>query len=437
MSGFESPGGTSSVTRMVGWVLGSLLLSMFLVSGKLVEIAERQPLGDSRDRWIDVAEGVDRASNFLAMNRPYDLITDIRGVGTDAGEQVDTIEEVAAALGREREPSQTPGPAPTIAVRPRPTATAPQVATPEAPTATGAPLDSGATGDAEPTPALDAVEEPEPTGTPDDAGAVASPGPAEDLETAEVVPDPQPAQIDFEDASVPRWLVPPVGPWFLPPPKIRTVTPEDPLRVYVAGDSLSYYPGNALATGADRELLDVTVDFRNSTGLARPDFFNWPAEFLEIAANDDPELVVIFMGGNDWQAMESPEGAILRRGTDEWLSEWAWRMQITFDALAAPHRHVVWVGLPPARSDPFRDGYQQINELSWLVTLTRSDVTMVDIWDVFGGDDPFQESVSPPSGGDPVRVRQEDGIHLNHTGARWVAEMVSEIAADRWELAAE
>ena len=125
MSGFESPGGTSSVTRMVGWVLGSLLLSMFLVSGKLVEIAERQPLGDSRDRWIDVAEGVDRASNFLAMNRPYDLITDIRGVGTDAGEQVDTIEEVAAALGGEREPSQTPGPAPTIAVRPRPTATAP------------------------------------------------------------------------------------------------------------------------------------------------------------------------------------------------------------------------------------------------------------------------------------------------------------------------
>jgi len=112
-------------------------------------------------------------------------------------------------------------------------------------------------------------------------------------------------------------------------------------------------------------------------------------------------------------------------------------MQIAFDVMAAPHRHIVWVGLPPARSEPFRDGYRQINELSWLVTLTRSDVTMVDIWDLFGGDEPYQESVSPPSGGDPVRVRQEDGIHLNPTGARWVAEMITEIAADRWELIEE
>ena len=437
MSGPGLTSGTSGVKRMVGWVLGCLLLSMFLVSGKLVEVAERQPLGESRDRWIDVAEGVDRASNFLSLNRPYDLITDIRGVGTDAGEQVDTIEEVAAALGRQREPTQTPDTAPTIALRPRPTATAPTAAAPEAPTATSTPPEPGATQDVEPTSAPDVVEESEPTETAEDPGQAVGPAPTEVPETADAAPDLQPAQIDFEDAIVPQWFVPPVGPWLHPPRQIRTVTPDDPLRVHVAGDSLSYYPGNALATGAQRDLLDVTVDFRNATGLARPDFFNWPAELLEIAAEDDPELVVLFMGGNDWQAMESPDGGILRRGTDEWLSEWAWRMQIAFDVMAAPHRHIVWVGLPPARSEPFRDGYRQINELSWLVTLTRSDVTMVDIWDLFGGDEPYQQSVSPLSGGDPVRVRQEDGIHLNPTGARWVAEMIMEIAADRWELIEE
>ena len=212
------------------------------------------------------------------------------------------------------------------------------------------------------------------------------------------------------------------------------MTPDDPLRVYVAGDSLAFYPGHALSSVLGGGLLDVTLDVRNSTGLARPDFFNWPAEFLDVTAEDDPELVVLFMGGNDWQTMENAEGVLLRRGSDAWRSEWAWRMQIAFDVLAAPHRHIVWVGLPPARSEPFDVGYPQINDISWLVTLTRSDVTMVDIWDLFGGDGPYQESVSPPTGGDALRVRQEDGIHLNRRGSRWVAQLIVDIAAERWEF---
>lgn len=423
--------GPSSVGKVTTGVLGCLLLSMFLVSGKLVEIAERQPLGSSRDRWVDVAEGVDRVSNFLALNRPYDLITDVRGVGTDAGEKVDTIEDVAAALGRERDPFQPQGQRPTATPRPRPTATNPATAAPEAPTANDAPQDSSATGDAEPSPVPDAGENPQPTQSAEDPEAFdASPDP----EPIESTPNPQPAQIDFKDATVPRLLVPPVGPWLSPPPTIRTVTPENPLRVYVAGDSQAFYPGHALARVVDGGLLDVTMDFRNSSGLARPDFFNWPAEFLDVTAEDDPELVVLFLGGNDWQTMENPEGILLRRGSDAWRSEWAWRMQITFDALTAPHRHIVWVGLPPARDEPFDTGYPQINGISWLVTLTRSDVTMVDIWDLFGGDGPYQESVSPPTGGDPVRVRQEDGIHVNRRGARWVAELIADIAAQRWEF---
>ena len=75
-------------------VIVSLVMAGLLVSGKLVEIAERQPLGDSRNRWVDAAENVDRVANFLSLNRPYEFIMDLREVGDDAGEQVDTIEAV-------------------------------------------------------------------------------------------------------------------------------------------------------------------------------------------------------------------------------------------------------------------------------------------------------------------------------------------------------
>ena len=59
---------------------------------------------------------------------------------------------------------------------------------------------------------------------------------------------------------------------------------------------------------------------------------------------------------------------------------------------------------------------------------------MVDIWDLFGGDGPYQESVSPPTGGEPVRVRQEDGIHVNRRGAEWVAELIVDVAAEHWDF---
>lgn len=433
-------------------MLISLLLFALLVSGKLVEIAERQPLGDSRDRWLNVAEGTDRVSNFLALNRPYDLITGIRGAGADAGERVDSIETVATALGREREWIRPRRQEPTVVPRPRPTATPLAVPPPAVPSVTNIPRPS------EPSDGPDSNQVPD-TGPPAVASGVGlDPDTAENLEppgTDPVKPDIaenlEPPGTDPEepdaalqpthnatdiDGHAPNSQPAPPEESGLPPTKLRTVTSDDPLRVYVAGDSQAFYPGHALTGMAGSALLDVTVDSRHSTGLARPDLFNWPAELLDIAAEHDPELAVIFIGGNDWQPMQTPEGELLRRGTESWLFEWMWRLEVALDALAASHRHTVLVSLAPARSEPFRTGYSQINELLRTVSLSRSDVTLVDIWELFGGNAPYRDRVSPPSGGDQVRVRQQDGIHLNRTGAKWVAAIVLEVAAGRWDLGA-
>ena len=333
-------------------VVACLVLAGLLVSDKLVEVAERQPLGDSRDRWVDAAEGVDRVANFLSLNRPYDFIVDVRGAGGDAGEQVDTIEAVVAEI-------------PVAAQEPEAVVS----------------------------------QEVEP--------------PAAALTTEPVPADPVSAE-SFE---------------------FRTVTVDEPLRVYVAGDSQAFYVGHALATGSDG-LLDVAVDSRNATGLARPGYFNWPAQFLEIVSEDDPELVVIFMGSSDWQDMEVGSGINLARGGPEWRDELAWRMGVAFDVLAAPHRRVVWVGLPPARDEPRRTGFPEINHVAAEVIAgrDRSDVVMVDTWDLFGGDGPYRESASPPGGGEPVRVREDDGFHLNRTGSAWVADIVRTAANRIWKM---
>jgi uncharacterized protein len=98
---------TADVRSAVIAVLSCLLLATLLTSGKLVEIAERQELGSTRDRQVAVAETVDRVANFLSLNRPYDLIQDIRGVGEDAAARIDTIDEVVADLDLDIESSDT------------------------------------------------------------------------------------------------------------------------------------------------------------------------------------------------------------------------------------------------------------------------------------------------------------------------------------------
>jgi hypothetical protein len=329
----------TSIRSVLRATVVCLALAVLLTSGKLVEIADRQPLGADRDRWLDLAEGVDRVANFLSLNRPYDLVLQLRGAGDAAGRRVDTIDEVAIDAGLD--PS---------AVGPSEVATAPTTTPPAGPTSS--------------------------TTTTTTA-----------------------------------------------PPALRTVTAADPLRVYVGGDSQAEFLGQAVATESGPRSLEVQLSYQISTSLARPDYFNWPAELAAMIDRDDPEAVVLFLGANEYQDMEAADGTQLVRGGEEWQLEWSRRLAITLDLLAGDHRHVYWVGQPPMRDGRVHESVALINALAEPVVAARPHATFVDIWDLFGGDGGYRERVTGPEG-DEIRARVDDGIHLTRAAASWVSELV-------------
>jgi hypothetical protein len=62
-------------------------------------------------------------------------------------------------------------------------------------------------------------------------------------------------------------------------PTSRTRRPPNPLRVLILGDSLGIDMGGPLQNDlANTGVVQATLDARESTGLTRPDYFNWPAE---------------------------------------------------------------------------------------------------------------------------------------------------------------
>lgn len=468
------------VAPMLAAAAVCLGLAATLVSGKLVEIAERQPLGESRDRWLGLASGLDRAANYLSLNRPYDLILDARGAGSAAGRQVESIDAVAAAAGIDADlrtvggadgtgaegaggtapGSDDPGGSVGPPLDPAPVPTAGGASEPEGEGDPAAPDQTAAgEGSGGPDPAGGEVPgAPDPAdGESGVAGAQGGESGDSDLAGGEGgdgsdAPDPRGEfdVLDPSDGTQPGpdpaggagpvvSLFPPGGdpdPEAEPVPERppgRAVTPEAPLRIYVAGDSQATFLGQSLATGRARKLFDVTNGDRISTSLARPDYFNWPAEVVAVAAADDPELIVFFLGANDWQDMRNGEGVRLVRGTDAWRREWSWRLFVTLQALKQEHRHVVWVGQPPMRIDWRHEGAAFMNEIAKEVIAGRDDTTMIDIWEIFGGDGDYRERVVGPDG-EEFRARQDDGVHLRREASEWLADLVVDVAARRWEL---
>lgn len=419
--------GPKQPARAIGRMLVALLIYMIaaalLLSGRIVEIAENQPLGESRDRWVSVASGVDRVANFLSINRPYDLVADLRGFGDDAGNQFESIQQLALVSGLDLAP---PVADPSAAV-----------SDPVAGSGGGVPDDSGTpTGnlqarDNNPEPApddagsQDAAQEP--NSNADQVGGAApgnNEGPPSGSTPNSTTPDPPSGEAPPESPAAP---VRPGRLRYLP------VSAANPLNTFVAGDSQAQLFVRTLATGPGNEFLDLTGDARISTGLARPDYFNWPAQLLEVAQTLDPELVVLFMGINDWQDMHSWQGERVFRGSDAWRSEWKWRLTITFELLEAEHRHVIWVGQPPMRKQTLNEGSMVMNEIAAEVIAARDDVTMIDTWELFGGDGPYAGRVTE-SDGNEVRVRADDGVHLNRTGARWVTRLIMAGVSEQWDL---
>lgn len=218
-------------------------------------------------------------------------------------------------------------------------------------------------------------------------------------------------------------------------PPGRAVTEAEPLRIHVTGDSQATYLGQAVTTETDGRSVEVTVDDRISTSLARPDYFDWPAQWNTLVTVQDPEVIVVFIGANDHQDMVDSAGNRLVEGTAEWQAEWRTRLANALDLLADGDRAVLWVTQPPMRDGELDDGIDLINEMAASIIAERPLVTTLDIWELFGGAAGYAERITGADG-ETITARVSDGVHLSRPAASWVADLVYAELDRRWTFAA-
>ena len=210
-------------------------------------------------------------------------------------------------------------------------------------------------------------------------------------------------------------------------------TAADPARVLIAGDSDAGAFGPPLeellgATG----VVATTLDYKVSSGLSRPDFFDWPARFREQLAALDPHLVIVTFGGNDAQDL-AIDGRSVPVADPAWTTAYRSRIREVLDLLTADGRHVVWVGIPNASSEAFtarlrvqRDAV--VAELSAHPAVER--VHYVDTWSRFAGrSGGYADYIVDPRDGVGKKVRAADGFHLNVAGAEILATDIAAVTS--------
>jgi uncharacterized protein len=199
----------------------------------------------------------------------------------------------------------------------------------------------------------------------------------------------------------------------------------DPARVLIVGDSDAGAFGPSLlrlleSTG----VVTTTLDYKVSSGLSRPDFFDWPARLREQLADVDPHVVVATFGGNDAQDL-TVDGRSVPVADPAWSQEYRTRVREVLDVMLADDRHVVWVGIPNASSASFtqRLVVQRDAVVAELGQHPMGDrIRYVDTWSRFAGrSGGYADYIVDPRDGVGKKVRAADGFHLNMAGAEILA----------------
>jgi hypothetical protein len=215
---------------------------------------------------------------------------------------------------------------------------------------------------------------------------------------------------------------------------IRRPVGRDKLRVAIVGDSLAAGVGYFAGRVFRPSLVDIQRHGRLSTGLARPDYFDWFTSMGRIVEGYDPDLVIVMIGENDQQNLLTASGRLeTPRNSRDWAPAYRERAEALMRIATEGGARVVWVGLPVQRERTRWRFIQRQNRLFEQASESVGDVAFLDAWDLF--DKPNGDYTAYYRDGNDVKlVREGDGLHLTAVGYGILVREVAELATNEFGL---
>ncbi len=193
-------------------------------------------------------------------------------------------------------------------------------------------------------------------------------------------------------------------------------------RVMLMGDSLMedfgvYFYQHVKA----RRGLHMMLLAKFSTGLCRPDYFNWFELFPETMDGKKPHLVLFMIGANDGQPIWHSRGKLTQtRPADAWKSTYGGRVGQLLADTEKRQALPMWVGMP-VMGGKYAALLAQTEDATRAECARRS-VPYVDNRALLADSSGKYQSFMKNHAGKIVRVRQKDQEHMTPEGNRMLVQ---------------
>ncbi|HXJ64154.1 MAG TPA: DUF459 domain-containing protein [Actinomycetota bacterium] len=201
-------------------------------------------------------------------------------------------------------------------------------------------------------------------------------------------------------------------------PLLRVPTAAKPLKVLVVGDSFAEDVELGLAPITDSKYFRIIEKGLHSTGLARPDYYNWPNALAVFMQNYHPDIVIVMVGGNDAQTVYTLSGDKIPFGVGDprWPKLYTQRVNEMMNEASADGTHVVWLGMPIMGNEAFSRNIHYIDGIYADQAKRHPNVLYIDTWSLFADKNGHYADYLPDRNGNLVLVRASDKVHLSSAG---------------------
>lgn len=203
-------------------------------------------------------------------------------------------------------------------------------------------------------------------------------------------------------------------------PKEIKIPRKSAPQILIAGDSIMLTVGPAIKADVDRVFGGQSeVIAKLSTGLARPDVFDWREALLLKTQARTYDHIIMLLGTNDSQDF-SEDGATISYGTSAWSKTYVDRLAALMALVCKKTPHAIWLGLPPMRSSTFNKKASHINTLVQTEAKHHECIEFVPLNHVIG-DAQGRFATYLQVLGRLEKIRTTDGIHITARGGALIS----------------
>ena len=210
------------------------------------------------------------------------------------------------------------------------------------------------------------------------------------------------------------------------------ITLSETDRILFAGDSLMQGVAPHIAAMLKKQYGITSIDLsKQSTGLAYPKFFDWPAtiekaiEKSQSAAQTNTQtagkttekitVLMMFIGANDPWDMRLDGAKFEKFYSENWQAAYTERVERIITRAHAANVKVVWVMMPPMQHDRLSLGAPKLNAL-YLAACQKTSARCVDTGATLSDTPNVYNAYKTNALGKRVEVRRGDGVHFTTAG---------------------